>query len=109
MSTSKEYIEFVCEQLDGIKCVTYKKMFGEYFVYIQGKPILLVCDNCVMVKKVPELAELMKSAQDGLPYEGAKVHYLLDIENRELVRNVIARLLEVTPISKRKNERSKNP
>ena len=55
MATSKEYIEFVCEQLDGIENVTYRKMFGEYMVYVNAKPLLIVCDNTVMVKKAPEL------------------------------------------------------
>ena len=82
MATSKEYIEFVCEQLDGIENVTYRKMFGEYMVYVNAKPLLIVCDNTVMVKKAPELASLMEGAPDGIPYEGAKVHYILDIENR---------------------------
>lgn len=45
MSTSKEYIEYVCEQLYGIEGVTCKKMFGEFFACIQQKPILLVCDK----------------------------------------------------------------
>lgn len=102
MATSKEYIEFVCEQLDGIENVTYKKMFGKYMVYVNAKPILLVCDNTVMVKKVPELADLMKDAPDGVPYEGAKVHYILDIENRELVRSVIAVLEPITPLPKKR-------
>lgn len=102
MATSKEYIEFVCEQLDGIENVTYKKMFGEYMVYVNAKLILLVCDNTVMVKKVPELADLMKDAPDGIPYEGAKVHYILDIENRELVRGVIAVLEPITPLPKKR-------
>ena len=62
MSTSKEYIEFVLEQLDEISDVTYKKMFGEYMVYVSGKPILLVCDNCVMVKKAAELSETLPKA-----------------------------------------------
>lgn len=101
MATSKEYIEFVCEQLDGIENVTYKKMFGEYMVYVNAKPLLIVCDNTVMVKKAPELASLMESAPDGIPYEGAKVHYILDIENRELVRSVIAVLEPITPLPKK--------
>ena len=50
MATSKEYIEFVCEQLEGIENVTYKKMFGEYMVYVNAKPIFIVCDNTVTVK-----------------------------------------------------------
>ena len=102
MATSKEYIEFVCEQLDGIENVTYRKMFGEYMVYVNAKPLLTVCDNTVMVKNVPELADLMKDAPDGVPYEGAKVHYILDIENRELVRGVIAILDPITPLPKKR-------
>lgn len=53
MATSQEYIEFVCEQLVGVENVRYKKMFGEYMVYVNDKPVLLVCDNTVYVKKLP--------------------------------------------------------
>ena len=105
MATTKEYIRFVLEQLDGIDDVTCKKMFGEYMVYVQEKPVLIVCDNCVMVKKLPELAEIMRDAPDGVPYEGAKVHYMLDIENRELTRTAIELLVRVTPVPKRKKKK----
>lgn len=106
MSTSKEYIGFVLDQLNDIDDVSCKKMFGEYIVYVAQKPVLLVCGNCVMVKKVPELAEVMRDAPDGLPYEGAKVHYVLDIENSELVRSVIDILVKVIPVPKRKNKKA---
>jgi len=102
MSTSKEYMQFVLEQLDGIRGVTYKKMFGEFLVYVEEKPVLMVCDNCVMVKKLPELALFMADAPEGIPYDGAKAHYLLDIENRELTAAVIDILVQVTPVPRRK-------
>ena len=102
MSTSKEYMEFVLEQLDGISGVTYRKMFGEYLVYVQERPVLMVCDNCVMVKKLPALAHLMAGVPEGIPYDGAKAHYLLDIENRELVKAVVEILVQVTPVPRRK-------
>lgn len=102
MSTSKEYMDFVLEQLDGISGVTYRKMFGEYLVYVQERPVLLVCDNCVMVKKLPALAHLMADAPEGVPYDGAKAHYLLDIENRELVKAVVEILVQVMPVPRRK-------
>lgn len=102
MATSKEYIEFVCEQLQGIDGVTYKKMFGEYMVYVQGKPLLLVCDNTVMLKKLPELAALMQGAPEDFPYEGAKLHYVLDIENRELTRKAVEVLSQCIPLPKKK-------
>lgn len=107
MSTSKEYMQFVLDQLEEFPDVTYRKMFGEYMVYLQGRPVLLVCDNCAMVKKLPELAELMRSAPDGLPYEGARGHSVLDLEDRELVRQVMDILLRVTPPPKRRIQQSK--
>ena len=45
--------------------------------------------NTVFVKKLPELAELMQDAPEGLPYEGTKPHYMLDVENRELTETVL--------------------
>ena len=95
MVTSKEYIDFVLEQLEGIDAISCKKMFGEYLVYISGKPAILVCDNAAMVKKLPELAGLLQDAPDAYPYEGAKVHTLLDIENHALTRQVLE-IIELT-------------
>lgn len=89
MATSVEYIQFVCEQIKGDYAVRYKKMFGEYMVYVNEKPILLVCDNTVFLKKVDSIKEIMKSSPVGFPYEGAKEHYVLDIENNLLTENVL--------------------
>lgn len=104
MATSKEYIDFVLEQLEGIDAISCKKMFGEYLVYISGKPAILVCDNAAMVKKLPELAELLKDAPDAYPYEGAKVHTLLDIENHALTRQVLEIIERITPQPKRRKK-----
>lgn len=101
MATDLSYIQFVCEQLRG-EDATYKKMFGEYMVYIEGKPVLLVCDNTVFVKEVKELEELMSEADKGYPYDGAKEHYILDIENAELTEKVVEVLKQVTPLPKKK-------
>ncbi|MCM1438416.1 MAG: TfoX/Sxy family protein [Roseburia sp.] len=102
MATSVDYIEFVCEQIRGNYAVRYKKMFGEYMVYLNDKPVLLVCDNTVYVKKLPQLAEIMSNAESGFPYDGAKEHYILDIENRELTENVLKISESVTPLPKKK-------
>lgn len=102
MATSADFIRFVCEQIDGDYSVTYKKMFGEYMVYVNDKPVLLVCDNTVYVKKLTELTELMASADIGIPYGGAKEHYILDVENSELTENVIEVLERITLLPKKK-------
>ena len=105
MATTESYIKFVCEQIEGVGVIRYKKMFGEYLVYVRQRPVLLVCDNCVMVKKAPELAELMADAPEGVPYEGAKTHFVLDIENRQLTRAVIEVLVQITPVPKKKSRK----
>lgn len=102
MATSADYIEFVCEQIGGGYAVRYKKMFGEYMVYVNDKPVLLVCDNTVYVKKLNELSEIMKNSQRGIPYTGAKEHYILDIENTELVGKVIEICEKVIPVPKKR-------
>lgn len=105
MATTVDYIEYVCEQIKGSYAVRYKKMFGEYMVYVNDKPVLLVCDNCVFVKTLKELSALMSDAELGIPYGGAKEHYILDIENADLVNAVIEILERVTLLPKPKNKK----
>ena len=75
-------------------------------VYINDKPILLVCDNSVFVKILPCLDELMSAADRGFPYKGAKEHYILDIDDVDLTRAVILTLEPVTPIPKPRKKKS---
>ncbi len=77
-------------------------MFGEYMVYVNDKPVLLVCDNTVYVKKLPEIEELMSGAECGVPYDSAKEHYILDIEDRKLTAKVVEILEQITPVPKKK-------
>lgn len=105
MATEISYIQFVCEQLRG-EDARYKKMFGEYMVYAEDKPVLLVCDNTVFVKKHEALKDLLSQAETGIPYDGAKEHYILDIENADLVEKVVAILKRVTPVPKKRIKKS---
>ena len=108
MATTPDYIEFVCEQISGAGDIRYRKMFGEYMVYVNDKPLLLVCDNTVFVKILPELDGLMEGAERALPYDGAREHYVLDIEDVEKALAVIAVLEPITPLPKRRS-RKKQP
>ena len=105
MATTPEYIEFVCEQIRDTGAVRYRKMFGEYMVYVNDKPVLLVCDNTVFVKILPELSQVMAGADTALPYEGSKPHYILDIEDREKTQAVIQILEPITPLPKSRKKK----
>lgn len=102
MATSSEYIEFVCEKIKDFGAVRSRKMFGEYMVYINDKPIFTVCDNTVYVKKLLQIENLMCAADCGYPYDGAKECYILDVENTGLLSSLIPVLEEVTPLPKKK-------
>lgn len=84
MATSSDYIAYVVEKLNDLDLVvSYKKMFGEYMVYLNQKPIFLVCDNTVFIKKHECLSEKMKKNDVGIPYRGAKEHYIVDVDQKE--------------------------
>ena len=107
MATSPDYVEFVCEQIKDAGTVRYRKMFGEYMVYVDDRPVLLVCDNMVYVKICDEISGLMQGAETSRPYEGAKEHYLLDVENGQLAKSVTSILTSVTPVPKQKKKMKK--
>lgn len=105
MATSESYIKYVCEQLDGIGQVRYRKMFGEYMVYVNDKPVITVCDDTAYIKKLEIIEELMKQASTGCPYEGAKEHYILDMDDKEFSKMIVSKVEEVTPLPKKKTKK----
>jgi TfoX/Sxy family transcriptional regulator of competence genes len=107
MATTADFIEYVSEQIRGAGAVRSKKMFGEYMVYVNEKPILLVCDNIVYVKKLECINEKMKDAATGFPYSGAKEHYILDIDDAEFSREIIGILEPVTALPKPRKKSAK--
>ena len=102
MVSTLDFVEYVCEQIIGVGEIRYRKMFGEYMVYVNDKPVLLVCDNTVFVKQLDCLAACMKNAQVGTPYPGAKMHYILDIDDAEHARKIIRILEPAMPLPKQK-------
>lgn len=100
MATSRECIDWVCERLTPYGEVRRRAMFGEYIVSLNGKNVVSVCDNCVFVKELPALAETFRDAERGFPYDGAKEHYILDMDDRALLDEVVPLLDEHMPLPK---------
>lgn len=74
-------------------------------VYVNNKPVLTVCENIVFVKKLDVIEDMMKNAECGFPYKGAKEHYILDIDQRDFYREVVQKVEEVTPLPKPKKKK----
>lgn len=104
MACSIDFIDFVCSQIEGAGVIRARKMFGDYCIYVDEKPVLLACDNIVYIKKHAAIASLMQNAECGYPYDGAKEHYILDIEHCKEAISVIKTLLPHIPQPKPKKK-----
>lgn len=104
MASNLEFVEFVCEQIAPCGCVRYRKMFGDYMVYVNDKPLLLLCDNVVYVKMLPVLSEMLSGNGIGTPYDGAKPHYILDADDSEQLQMAVNLLEPLTALPKRKKK-----
>ena len=102
MACSQEFIEFIYETLSSLGEVKTKKMMGDYIIYLNGKYVASACDNNLYVKMYPQLEELLKEAEIGKPYQGAKDHYILDEMNPILISKVISFVWNILPVPKRK-------
>ena len=107
MATSKDYLDFVLEQLSGAEGVTYKAMMGEYILYCQGKIFGGVYDDRFLVKPTPAARQMLPQAPMELPYEGAKEMLLVDrIEDRDFLTELIAAMLPELPAPKKRKQQT---
>ena len=108
MASTKEYLDFVLEQLSLLNDITYKAMMGEFILYYRGKIVGGVYDNRFLVKNVKSAREIMPEAALELPYEGAKEMLLVDdVEDREFLRELFNAMFEELPEPKPKRMNSK--
>lgn len=99
MASSKEYVDFILEQCDGL---TARAMMGEYVLYYGGKVIGGVYDNRLLVKPTPSAKKQMPNAPMELPYEGAKGMLLVEnMEDKDFLQSLFAVIAEELPAPKR--------
>ena len=86
MASSKEYLEFVLEQLAELDEITYRAMMGEYIIYYRGKIVGGIYDDRLLVKPIKSAISYMPTATYELPYDGAKEMLLLRVNNQKTER-----------------------
>ncbi len=106
MSSSHEFIEFVCEQIYPVGNITYRKMFGEYALYCDGKVFALVCDNQFFVKITDAGKAILPNLNTGKPYKNASDYFLIsDFDDTELLCLFISRTVSELPIRIKKQKK----
>jgi DNA transformation protein len=95
MATSQATMDFLLDQLSGLAGVSAKKMFGEYCLYLSGKPVGLVCDDQLYLKPTASGGVLLGEPVEAPPYPGAKAHWLVTADLWE-DRDWLCRLIVAT-------------
>ena len=106
MASNPEIVKYICEQLEGIGTVRSRKMFGEYMIYVNDKPVMMVCDDRVMIKMLPCLEVLLSANETAPPYEGAKPHYVLDPDDRDTLCKAAVLAEGATPLPKKRSKKT---
>jgi len=103
MASSKDYLDFILEQLSELDDITYRAMMGEYIIYYRAKVVGGIYDDRFLVKPVKSAVTMMPEASLELPYEGAKEMLFVDnVENKVFLRNLLEVMYEELPAPKKK-------
>lgn len=106
MATSKEYLNFILEQLSEIEEITHRQMMGEYIIYYRRKIAAYICDDRLLVKPVDSAKALMPNAPYEAPYEGAKEMLLVeDVDNKEFLTELFESMYDELPEPKVKKKK----
>ncbi len=109
MATDQEFVDFLADQMEGAGDISFKKMFGEYALYCDGKVVALVCDNQLFVKPTPGGRAHIGDPVEAPPYPGAKPHFLIEdaFEDREWIAALIRLTARELPPPKPKAKKPK--
>ena len=103
MASSREYLDYILEQLSEAGEVSYRPMMGEYVIYYQGKVIGGIYDDRFLVKPVKSAIALLPDAPMEEPYPGGKEMLLVDcVEDRARLRELLEALYAELPAPKKR-------
>ncbi|MBS4797721.1 MAG: TfoX/Sxy family protein [Haemophilus parainfluenzae] len=106
MASSKEYLDFILEQVSELDNVSYKAMMGEFIIYYKGKIIGGIYDDRLLVKPVQSAINYMPNAVYELPYDGAKEMLLVDeVDNKEFLIGLFDAMYDDLPAPKPKKKK----
>lgn len=106
MASKPEFVEYVADQLRDAGAITYRKMFGEYGLYCDGKIFALVCDNQLFVKITEAGRRAALNLKTAPPYERAKPYFLVeDIDDQKFLTDFVTATCGELPPPKPKKAR----
>ena len=99
MASSREYLEYIQDQLSGMDGISWKAMMGEYILYYRGRIVGGIYDDRLLVKPTESAKRLMPDAPMETPYEGAREMLLVDsTDSREFLSGLLDAMLGELPV-----------
>ena len=105
MASNKDFVQYIADQCANAGEITFKKMFGDYGIYCNGKIFGLICDDRFFVKPTEAGHSLLRNVDMRPPYEGAKDYfYIADVDDRDYISTLVSETCKDLPMPKaRKN------
>lgn len=106
MASREEFVQYTVDQLSDAGTITYRKMFGEYGVYCDGKIFALICDDQLFIKITEAGKRLAPHLKTMPPYEGAKPYFLVEeIDDRKFLTEFVTETCKELPMPKPKKKK----
>lgn len=104
MSTNKDYLNFLLDQLSSLEGITHRMMMGEYLIYYRGKVVAYICDDRFLVKPVPSAIRMLSDAEyDSISQGGRKKLLRVDnVDDRNFLTNLLNSMYDELPFPKSK-------
>jgi TfoX/Sxy family transcriptional regulator of competence genes len=94
MASDLNFVQFVVDQIEPARNMSFRKMFGEYALYSKGKVVALICDNQLFIKPTAAGRSFIGTVVELPAYPGAKPSFLIDDQIED--RDWISKLIELT-------------
>ena len=102
MASSKEYLEYILDQLSGLDDISYRAMMGEYIIYYRGKVVGGIYDDRFLVKPTKTAIRMLSDAEREIPYDGGKEMLLVDTEDKTFLREPVESMYNDLPEPKKR-------
>lgn len=103
MASSKEFLEYILEQLSEVEGITYRAMMGEYIIYYKGRFVGGIYDDRLLIKPVKSAIDYVSDIRYEVPYEGAKEMILIEeVDNKEYLTELFKAIYDDLPTPKKK-------
>lgn len=103
MASSRDYLDYILEQLSDCDGIQYRPMMGEYILYMQGRIVGGIYDDRFLVRPTAAAERLLPGAPRELPYDGGREMLLVErVDDRAFLRALLGAMYPELPEPKKR-------